>query len=217
MSLASFFDHTILRPDCTDSDIEKVCREAVEYNFSAVCVPPFFVKKAISCLGEQSVKVATVVGFPMGYSSTPAKVEEIKKAIDEGVHELDAVVNIAAVKNGSWNYVRNDIYSIVTATQLKGKHVKIIFETSLLTEDEILKLCEICKETGPDYVKTSTGFNGEGATPDMVRLLRENLPKAIKIKASGGVRTKEDAQRLIDAGANRIGSSASVLIMRELV
>ena len=216
MNLASYIDHTVLRPDCTIDDIKKVCSEALQYKFAAVCIPPFFVKNAAQILGESPVKVATVVGFPMGYSTTPAKVEEIKKGIDDGLDEIDAVVNIAAVKNGNWNYVKNDIYSVTMAGQLKGKCVKIILETGLLTEEEIKKLCEICSEIGPDFVKTSTGFNGEGATVDVVALLRSNLPEEIKIKASGGIRSKEDAIRLIEAGAKRLGSSSGVMIVNDL-
>lgn len=216
MNLASYIDHTVLRPDCTIEDIKKVCSEALQYKFAAVCIPPFFVKNAAQILGESPIKVATVVGFPMGYSTTPAKVEEIKKGIDDGLDEIDAVVNIAAVKNGNWNYVKNDIYSVTMAGQLKGKCVKIILETGLLTEEEIKKLCEICSEIGPDFVKTSTGFNGEGATVDVVALLRSNLPEEIKIKASGGIRSKEDAIRLIEAGAKRLGSSSGVMIVNDL-
>jgi deoxyribose-phosphate aldolase len=216
MNLASYIDHTVLRPDCTIEDIKKICSEALQYKFAAVCIPPFFVKNAAQILDNSPVKVATVVGFPMGYSTTPAKVEEIKKGIDDGLDEIDAVVNIAAVKNGNWNYVKNDIYSVTMAGQLKGKCVKIILETGLLTEEEIKKLCEICSEIGPDFVKTSTGFNGEGATLDVVTLLRSNLPEEIKIKASGGIRSKEDAIRLIEAGAKRLGSSSGVMIVNDL-
>lgn len=216
MNLASYIDHTVLRPDCTIEDIKKVCSEALQYKFAAVCIPPFFVKNAAQILNDSPVKIATVVGFPMGYSTTPAKVEEIKKGIDDGLDEIDAVINIAAVKNANWNYVKNDIYSVTMAGQLKGKCVKIILETGLLNEEEIKKLCAICSEIGPDFVKTSTGFNGEGATVDVVNLLRNNLPEEIKIKASGGIRSKEDALRLIEAGAKRLGSSSGVMIVNDL-
>lgn len=214
-NLAAYFDHTILHPDCRAEAIKKLCAEAMEYQFPVVCVPPFFVKKASDFLEDVPIKVATVIGFPMGYSCTPAKVEEIKKAINDGASEVDAVVNIAAVKDCNWNYVRNDIYTISTAAQLKGKVAKIIFETGLLDEDEIKHLCELCSEIKPDFVKTSTGFNGEGATPEIVELLKNHLPKDIKIKASGGIRMKEEAIRLIEAGAHRLGCSSSVAIMKE--
>lgn len=219
MELSSYIDHTILRADSTLDDIKKICTEAIRFNFPIVCVPPFYVKNAKDILREESegtpVKVATVIGFPMGYSTTAAKVEEIKRAIDDGASEVDVVVNICAIKSGLWNYVHNDIDSTVTAAHLKGKKVKIIFETGLLSEEEILKLCEICNEAKPDFVKTSTGFNGDGATVQIVHFLKSNLLPAIKIKASGGIRTREDALRLVEAGAKRIGSSASVRLMTD--
>ncbi len=216
MNLASYIDHTILKPDCIAEDVKKICSEALQYNFYAVCVAPFFVKNAATFLEDSKIKITAAVGFPMGYSTTAAKVEEIKKAINDGIHEVDAVINIAAVKNGNWNYVKNDIYSIIMSSQLKGKIAKIIIETSLITTDEIKKICEICREISPDFVKTSTGYNGEGATVENVQLLRSLLPEEIKITASGGIRTKDDAIRLIQAGANRIGSSSGVMIMNEL-
>ena len=216
MNLASYIDHTILKPDCIAEDVKQICTEALQYNFYAVCVPPFFVKNASAFLNETPIKIAAAVGFPMGYSTTAAKVEEIKKAIDDGLDEVDAVINIAAVKNGNWNYVKNDIYSIIMSSQLKGKIAKVIIETCLLTTDEIKKICELCSEMTPDFVKTSTGFNGEGATIENVQLLRSLLPEEIKIKASGGIRSKEDAIRLIEAGANRLGGSSGVMIMNEL-
>ncbi|MFN7115836.1 MAG: deoxyribose-phosphate aldolase [Saprospiraceae bacterium] len=217
MNLASFIDHTILKADCTFEDIKRICTEAVQYQFAAVCIPPFYVSHAADFLmgANAKVKVATVVGFPMGYAQTPAKVEEVKRAIDDGASEVDAVINLCAVKNGNWNYVRNDIDSMVMAAHLKGKSIKIILETGLLTEDELRRLADICLEIKPDFVKTSTGFNGEGATVEVVSTLKHLLNDQIKIKASGGIRTREDALRLIDAGAKRVGSSAGVTLVRE--
>jgi len=151
----------------------------------------------------------------MGYSQTPAKVEEIKRAIDDGASEVDAVINICAVKMGNWNYVRNDIDSMVMAAHLKGKSIKIILETGLLKEDELRRLSDICLEIKPDFVKTSTGYNGDGATVQVVSLLKNLLNDQIKIKASGGIRTREDALRMIEAGAKRIGSSSGVVIVQE--
>lgn len=215
MNLASYIDHTILKADCTLEDVKRICKEAIQYHFPAVCVPPFYIKQAADFLADSTVKVATVIGFPMGYSATVAKVEEIKRAIDEGVSEVDVVVNICAIKSGMWNYVKNDIDSVVMAAHLRGKIVKIIFETGLLSPTEIRNLCDICLETRPDFVKTSTGFNGEGATVEIVNLLKEMLQDKVKIKASGGIRTKSDAVRLIEAGARRLGSSAGVSIVKE--
>lgn len=212
MSLARKIDHTILRADCTPGDIVQLCHEALEHNFAAVCIPPYYIKQAVNILEDSMVSVATVIGFPLGYSNTPSKVEEIKRAIDEGIDEVDVVINIAAVKDGNWNFVKNDIDSTTRAAHLKGKTVKIILETTLLTVEELERLCQICTEVGVNYVKNSTGFNG-GATVEIISNLRNLLPEDIKIKAAGGIRTAEDAQKLIDAGADRLGSSAGVQIV----
>ncbi|MBR9921429.1 MAG: deoxyribose-phosphate aldolase [Bacteroidetes bacterium] len=213
MNIAQYIDHTVLKPDTTLADIRKVCVEAVEHKFCAVCVPPYFAKAAVDILEDMPVKVATVVGFPLGYSATVAKVEEIKRALNEGVDEIDVVINISAVKNGDWNHVRNDIDSMTRSTHLRGKAIKVILETAMMTEEEIIKLCEICNEIETDYVKTSTGFNAAGASVEHVELLRKHLKPAIKIKASGGIRSAEFAKELIEAGANRLGSSSGVKIV----
>lgn len=215
MNLSTFFDHTLLRPDCTLADIKKLCEEAIEYGFAAVCVPPYFVGRASQFVEAKDVKTATVIGFPMGYTTTVSKVEEIKRAIDDGVDELDVVINLAAVKSGNWKDVQSDLDRMITAAHLKRKLIKVILETGLLTDEEIHKLCTICRELQPNFVKTSTGFNGEGATVRVVKLLQAAVGKEIKIKASGGIRTPEDALRLIDAGASRIGASSSVRIMKD--
>ncbi len=170
-------------------------------------------RHAARILEDSPVKIATVVGFPMGYAAIPAKVEEVKRAIDEGADELDIVANIAAIKNGDWAHVRNDIDGVTIAVHLKGKKIKLILETGLLEEAEILKLCTICKDVGVDFVKTSTGYQ-DGATVEHIRLLRTHLPKEIKIKASGGIRTAEVARQMIEAGAARIGTSSGVSITR---
>lgn len=214
MNLASYIDHTILKPDTNTEDIRHLCEEAIAHEFAAVCVPPYFVKNAYQLLEDSTVKVATVIGFPMGYSATFAKVEEIKRAIDEGAHELDVVINLCAVKSRNWNYVQNDIASMTTATHLKARKIKVILETGLLTEEEIRRMAAICREVEPDFVKTSTGFSGGGATLQVVEMLREELNGTpIKIKASGGIRTAEDARAMIEAGAERLGSSSGVRIV----
>lgn len=216
MNVASFIDHTVLKADCTPSDIQRICTEARQYQFAAVCIPPYYVADAAQQLENSGVKVATVIGFPMGYATTSAKVEEIKRAMDDGADELDVVINLCAVRSNQWNYVRDDIDRMSTTIRLKGKVVKVILETGLLQEAEIIRLCEICKELTVDFVKTSTGFNGEGATVYTVELLKQCLQgTTVKIKASGGIRTREDAQRLIEAGAQRLGCSASVMIISE--
>lgn len=212
MDLNSYIDHTLLKPDCALSDVNELCKEAAQHGFAAVCIPPYFVSHAAHLLREQSVRVSTVIGFPMGYASTPSKVEEIKRAIDEGAEEIDAVVNLCAVKSGQWNYVSNDIDSMTTAAHLKGKKIKIILETSLLDETEIRKLVELCLQAKADYLKTSTGINGK-ASLEAVRLLKELAGGKARVKASGGIRTRWDAEQYLQAGADRIGSSAGVAIV----
>lgn len=214
MELTSVIDHTILRPDCSPEDIETLCEEAHKHSFAAVCVPPYFVKNAVRKLEESPVRVATVIGFPMGYACTPAKVEEVKRAIEEGADEVDVVINICAVKNKHWAYVKNDIDSIAMAAHSRGKIVKVILETGLLNEEELQQLCEICNQIGVDFVKTSTGVNGGGATLKAVRFLRKNLNDNIKIKASGGIRNQKSAQKFVDAGASRIGTSSGIEIVK---
>ncbi len=213
MELAKYIDHTILASGCTGEDIKRVCDEAKRYGFYAICIPPYYIRLAARELEESPVKIATVVGFPMGYAAIPAKVEEIKRAVDEGADEIDIVANIAAIKNGDWAHVRNDIDGVTIAVHLKGKKIKLILETALLEDAEILKICNICREVGVDFVKTSTGYHN-GATVEHVKMLRANLPTSIKIKASGGIRTAEAARQLIEAGADRIGTSAGVSIIR---
>jgi deoxyribose-phosphate aldolase len=212
-NLATYIDHTLLRPDALLTDIVLLCREAVEQQFAAVCVPPYFVGNAADILRDSRIKVATVAGFPMGYSPIATKVDEIKRLLDEDADEIDAVVNIAAVKNANWRYVRNDIESMTVATHIKGKVLKLIFETGLLSTEEIIKLCDLCNEIGVNYAKTSTGLLGAGATPDIVKLLRTHLQPTVKIKASGGINTRRQAEALIAAGANRIGSSKGLVLL----
>lgn len=215
-SLAQVIDHTILRPDVSVATITQYCQEAIAHQFAAVCIPPYFVKAAVKALDNSRVKVATVIGFPMGYAMTPAKVEEAKRAIDEGADELDMVVNLCAIKEQNWSYVRNDIDSVTRAAHLKGKAIKVIFEMSLLTDDEVAQLCQICNEVEANYVKTSTGIIGSAATVAMIHQLKQHLDPSIKIKASAGIRTREQALALLDAGAHRIGTSAGLQIIEAI-
>lgn len=215
MNLASKIDHTLLKADASEREVKKICAEAKEYGFAAVCIPPYFVRKCKLWLSDTNVKTATVVGFPLGYAHTPAKVEEARRAIDEGADEIDMVINIIALKAGDWNYLKNELTSASTIVQLRGGKLKVILETGLLSNAEIVKACELCTEMTVDFVKTSTGFTQPGATVEAVKLLRANLPKSIKIKASGGIRDKEFALQLIEAGADRLGCSASVSIVQE--
>jgi len=215
MNIAATIDHTILKPNTTKEEIIQLCNEAKEHGFAAVCVPPYFVRECKNQLRDSKVKIATVVGFPMGYSATPAKVEEARRAIDEGANEIDMVINIIALKMGDYNYLKNELTSAGTIVQLRGGKLKVILETGLLTTEEIIKGCELCAEMKVDFVKTSTGFIKPGATVEVVKLLRANLPASIKIKASGGIHDKATAVALLEAGADRLGCSQSIKIISE--
>ncbi len=212
MDIHKAIEHTILKPDCTLEDIRRVCEETVQYKFYGVCVPPYFVKDAARLLNEQA-KVVTVVGFPMGYSNVPAKVEEIKRALDEGADEIDAVVNICAIKSNNWNYIKNEVDSVARAVSMRGKLLKLIIETGLLTKEEMKQVIKIAEDNDVQFIKTSTGFNGDGATVEIVKFLRESLNVKVKIKASGGIKSFEMAEKLIHAGADRIGTSNGVQIV----
>ena len=214
MELARLIEHTLLKPDADSLQIKQLCEEAILYNFIGVCIPPYFVPDARLYLEGSNVKVVTVVGFPMGYTSISSKVEEVKRAIDEGADEIDMVVNLCAVKDAKWAHVRNDIDSVTRATHLKGKIMKVILETGLLKEQEIRRLCEICMEIGVNYVKTSTGVNAPGANVEAVALMKECIAdSSVLIKASGGIKTKEFAEQLVNAGANRLGTSSSLVLI----
>jgi deoxyribose-phosphate aldolase len=213
MTINQYIDHTILKPTTLLSDIEKLCAEAKEYRFAAVCVPPNFVKKAKSLLENSTVKVATVIGFPFGYSALEAKIAEILLAIVDGADELDVVINISAIKNNDWIYLANEINHIMPIIRAKNKVIKIIIESGVLTDEEIIKCCEIYGLAGIDYLKTSTGYAEKGATVEAVKLFRLHLPDSVQIKASGGIRDYAFAKQLIDAGATRLGCSAGVAIV----
>jgi len=213
-NLHQYIDHTILKPTTLVADIEKLCNEAKQYEFAAVCVPPNFVKKAKSLLEGSAVKVATVIGFPFGYSAVEAKLAEIVLAMVDGVDELDVVINISAIKNGDWVYLANEINHIMPVVKSKHKVIKIIIESGVLTNDEIIKCCELYGVAGIDYLKTSTGYAEKGASVETVKLFRLHLPDYVQIKASGGIRDHVFAQQLIDAGATRLGCSAGVAIVK---
>ena len=210
--LNKFIDHTLLKPTCLVSDIEKLCAEAKQYDFAAVCVPPPFVKLAKEKTEGTSVKVATVIGFPFGYSATEAKIAEIILAMVDGADELDVVANISAIKNGDWTAIADEINHILPIVRSKQKVIKIIIESGVLTNDEIIKCCDIYGVAGIDYLKTSTGYAEKGASVEAVTLFRKYLPDNVQIKASGGIRDYATAQSMIEAGATRIGCSAGVAI-----
>jgi deoxyribose-phosphate aldolase len=211
--LNKYIDHTILKPTCLVADIEKLCAEAKQYDFAAVCVPPNFVKLAKEKLVGSTVQVATVIGFPFGYSATEAKIAEIILAMVDGADELDVVANISAIKNGDWSAIADEINHIMPIIRSKNKLVKIIIESGVLTDDEIIKCCDIYGIAGIDYLKTSTGYAEKGASVEAVKLFRKHLPDQVQIKASGGIRDYATAQLMIDAGATRIGCSAGVAIV----
>ncbi len=215
MSLAARIDSTLLRPDATQAHIKTLCEDAVKHKMAGVCVPPFLAREARKLIGEGfgAPRLVTVAGFPMGYSAIAAKSEEIKRAVEDSVDEIDAVANICAIKAGAWNHVQHDIESMARACHLRGRQIKIIFETSLLTHAEIQQLCNICIGATVNFVKTSTGFNGSAATVEAVRFLRAHLPETIKIKASGGISTKTFAEDLVAAGADRIGTSNALALI----
>lgn len=215
INIASVIDHTTLKVDTTKEDIKQLCEEAKAAKFFAVCVSPYFVRYAATQLEDTPVKIVTVIGFPFGFSATPAKAEEARRVLEEGVDEIDVVVNINAVKSGDWNYVRNDIQTMIFLAHQRGRIVKVIFETGLLTKKEMEKLCEICAELDVNFVKTSTGYYKKGATVSAIKYLRKLLPKKIKIKASGGIRSAKKANAMIAAGADRIGTSSGIKIIEE--
>lgn len=215
MNINKYIDHTILKPTTLIADIEKLCSEAIQYNFAAVCVPPTFVKKANQLLEGSSVKTATVIGFPFGYSAIEAKIAEIVLAMIDGADELDVVINLIALKNNDWVYLANELNHIMPVIKQKNKVIKIIIESGVLTDDEIIKCCGLYGAAGIDYLKTSTGYAEKGATVEAVELMRLHLPQAVQIKASGGIRTFEFAKQLVEAGATRLGCSAGVAIVQQ--
>jgi deoxyribose-phosphate aldolase len=210
--LAKLIDHTDVRPIATDADIKRLCDEAVKYGFYAVCVQPYFVKLASRLLADESgVKVCTVVGFPFGLNVTDVKVFEARKAIEDGAEELDVVMNISAVKSGSYDYLEDELNKIMNATE--DAVVKLIIETGYLTVEEMRTVCEIAVKAGVDYIKTCTGFGPRGVSLDDVRLIKEFTGGKVGIKASGGIRTYEQAVSLIEAGATRLGTSRSLKVL----
>ncbi|HSI91085.1 MAG TPA: deoxyribose-phosphate aldolase [Adhaeribacter sp.] len=214
LNLAAYIDHTLLRPDATRDQIEVLCAEARENGFAAVCVPPCFVKTAVGALADSDVKVATVIGFPLGYSLADVKFFETHKALSQGAREIDMVMNVSAFKSRAYSEVQEEIAQLATLCHFRNAVLKVIVETALLTEEELVKACELCAEAGAHYVKTSTGFASRGASLEDIRIMRAALPGNIKIKASGGIKTNDFALALIEAGADRLGTSAGVALMK---
>ncbi|MHB2149382.1 deoxyribose-phosphate aldolase [Calditrichota bacterium LG25] len=209
--LARWIDHTILKPDATRQEIEKICDEAIEFGFASVCVNPTWVPLVYKKLRGHSPKVCTVVGFPLGATFPEVKARETELAVQQGADEIDMVINIGALKSGDYELVEHDIRSVVRAA---GRRiVKVIIESCLLTDEEKVKACTLAKIAGANYVKTSTGFSKGGATVKDVALMRKVVGSQMGVKASGGVRSYEEACQMVEAGATRIGASASVAIV----
>lgn len=215
MNIAPYIDHTMLKPVMTLEDARNLCVEAIQYGFAAVCLPPPLVRNAKSFLADSSVKTATVIGFPFGYSAAKAKVFEVQQAIEDGADELDMVINLIALKNKAWSYLEGEAKHIIEAAHKNDRILKVIIESGVLTDAEIIECCKIYGGLGVDFLKTSTGYAEKGASLDAVQLMRAHLPSSIRIKASGGIRTAQFARQLIGAGADRLGCSASVAIVKE--
>lgn len=211
INIAGMIDHTILKPEAIEAEIMELCKEAVKYNFASVCVNPSMVAKAATILEGTPVKVCTVIGFPLGATTTEVKAFETEDTIKKGATEVDMVINVGKLKERDLAYVKNDIQAVVNAA--KGKALtKVIIETCLLTDEEKVIACQLSKEAGADFVKTSTGFSKGGATAHDIKLMRETVGPDMGVKASGGVRSREDALTMIENGATRIGASASIAI-----
>jgi deoxyribose-phosphate aldolase len=215
LNLASYIDHTVLKQTTTIAEVDRVCVEASLEGFFSVCIPPKYVPDAKKLLDGSKVKVTTVIGFPLGYNVTDAKVREIEDALEMGVDELDMVIDLCALKNGNWKHLENEIQACLRPVYEAGKVLKVIVESGILTESELLKCCSLYSHYNIDYMKTSTGYADAGASVAAVKLMREHLPARIGIKASGGIRTYGFAKELVEAGATRLGSSSSMHIMKE--
>ncbi|NHM75535.1 deoxyribose-phosphate aldolase [Staphylococcus sp. 11007852] len=214
MNFEKYIDHTLLKPESTRAQIDKIIDEAKSYHFKSICVNPTHVAYAHEKLRDSDVLVCTVIGFPLGANTPEVKAFETTNAIENGADEIDMVINIGALKDGRYDDVQKDIEAVVKAAQ--GKTVKVIIETTLLTDDEKVKACELSKAAQATFVKTSTGFAGGGATVEDVKLMKETVGDALEVKASGGVRNLDDFKAMVDAGATRIGASAGVQIMQGL-
>jgi deoxyribose-phosphate aldolase len=212
MNLSSCIEHTNLSPTLTIDDIDRLVEEARQFNFYGICVPPFWVKRAQREIGMEKIALVTVAGFPLGYNMTETKLDEIARAIDNGADEIDVVWNVTAFKTGiPWTKI--ELAKCSRLCHDSHKLIKIIIETAYLSEDEIVQACKLCADAGADFVKTSTGFAPSGAKAEHIRLMRSVLPEQVGIKASGGIKTRDQAIAMIDAGANRIGTSSGIAIV----
>ncbi|TPG67127.1 deoxyribose-phosphate aldolase [Hymenobacter nivis] len=213
MNLAPYLDHTLLRPDCTAAEIRQLCQEARDHGFASACVPPCYVALAAGLLEGSGVAVCTVIGFPLGYSTRLVKYREAEAALADGADELDMVLNVSALKSGETAAVQEEVEDLADLAHLHGALLKVIIETALLTDDEITVAAGLCAAAEADFVKTSTGFASRGASVADVELLRRVLPAGVRIKASGGIRTRAAALALVAAGADRLGASNSLTLL----
>lgn len=210
---SQIIDHTLLAPTATRAEVRKLCREAVEANFFSVCINPFWVAEAAACTAGSPVKVCTVIGFPLGASTSTIKAAETREAVASGATEVDMVLNVGLALMGEWDQVEQDIKTVVDAAE--GALVKVILEICLLNDEQIVEASRRAVSAGADYVKTSTGFSTGGATPDAVRLMRATVGPTVGVKASGGIRTAADFDQMVAAGASRVGASAGLTIIKE--
>lgn len=213
MELNKYIDHTNLKTTATMKDIEKLCNEAIEYGFASVCVHPYYVRLAGELLKDSNVSVCTVIGFPLGMNTIPVKEYEAIDAINNGATEIDMVINMGALKNKDYEYIKEEIETV--RDSIGGKILKVIIETCYLTDEEIIKMTEICSETFVNFIKTSTGFGTDGAKVHDVELINQHRGEVLEIKASGGIKTQKNMVDMIEAGATRIGTSSGVAIMKE--
>lgn len=211
MEINKYIDHTNLKPTSTMRDIEKLCDEAIKYHFASVCVHPYYVSLAANILKDTDVDVCTVVGFPLGANTTSTKAYEAIEAINNGADEIDMVINIGALKNKDYDYIKEEIEEI--RDSIDGKTLKIIIETCYLTEEEIIKMTQICNETFVNFIKTSTGYGTKGATLEDVSIINKHKNEILELKVSGGIKTYEQATQFIESGATRIGTSSGIDIM----
>jgi deoxyribose-phosphate aldolase len=213
-NINQYIEHTILKANTSHEDIDKIVQEAKDYQFKGICVPPFWVKRARTGLGENDVQLVTVSGFPFGYNKTETKVFEIEQALNDGADEVDIVWNLSAYKS-EMNWIKQDIAKCAEKLHDQGKFLKVILETAYLSKEEIIEGCHICKDAGADFVKTSTGFAHEGAVVENIKIMRAALPSSVGIKAAGGIKNLETAVAMVKAGADRIGTSSGVSILEE--
>lgn len=213
--IQKYLEHTLLSPTAAYEDYDRLVSEAKDYDFLGVCVPPYWVKKVKRDLRDTAIQVVTVIGFPLGYQRTETKLDEVKYALRDGADELDVVLNLSAVKSRAWDWIKIELVRLAESIHQAEKIFKLILETAYLNDEELQRLCDMCAAYGVDYAKTSTGFAPKGAEIETVRKMRQWLPSHVGIKASGGIRTFEQARAFIEAGADRIGTSSGTTIVKE--